>query len=51
MISDQNKVKELINACILHYKLVLFDVEPWEKSSKTYEKTDFKVDKTINKNS
>ena len=51
VINGQNSVKEQIHSCILHYKLVLFQMEPKEKMSKICEKTDFKVHQTIDINS
>ena len=51
VINGQNDVKEQIYLCILHYKLVLFQMEKKEKLSKTCEKTDFKVHQTIDMNS
>ena len=49
--NGQDNVKEQIHSCILHYKLVLFQMEQKEKLSKTCEKTDFKVHQTIDMNS
>ena len=51
VINGLNNLKEQIDSCILHYKLVLFRMEPKEKMSKTCEKTDFKVHQTIDMNS
>jgi len=51
VINGQNDVKERIYLCILHYKLVLFQMDRKEKLSKTCEKTVFKVNQTIDMNS
>ena len=50
VINGQNSMKEQIHSCILHYKLVLFQMERKERMSKICEKTDFKEHQTIDMN-